>query len=246
MEKSAAVRMDEIGFGSLKVLQNPDWFCYGIDAVLLADFAKKKKGARITDLGTGTGIIPLILCHKAAPEKIIGVEVQTAVAELAKKTIEINSLEDRIDILNCNVRVAAEMIGQQTQDVVVSNPPYMAEGGGIECEVWEKAVARHELLGSLEDFIACAGALLKEKGDLYMIHRPNRLVDVVTLCRTYRLEPKWMRFVQPSVGKKPNLFLIHCVKYGRPEVKFLDPLFVYDENGDYTQEIMKIYERVKG
>lgn len=241
---SETERIDEIGFGSLKVIQNPDWFCYGIDAVLLADFAKKKKGARITDLGTGTGIIPLILYHKAAPEKVIGVEVQAAVAKLAKKTVEMNSLEDRIDILNCNVTEAAEIIGRQTQDVVVSNPPYMVKGDGLECAVREKTVARHELLGRLEDFIACAGALLKEKGDFYMIHRPHRLVDVVTLCRAYRLEPKWMRFVQPFAGKKPNLFLLYCVKYGRPELKFLDPLFVYDEKGGYTREVMEIYERI--
>ena len=237
-------RVDEIGFGSLKVVQNPDWFCYGIDAVLLADFAKKKERAKITDLGTGTGIIPLILCHKAAPEKVIGVEAQTAVAELAKKTVAMNSLEDRIEILNCNVTEAVEMIGKQTQDVVVSNPPYMAKGEGLECDIREKAVARHELLGSLEDFIACAEALLKEKGDFYMIHRPHRLVDVVTLCRAHRLEPKWMRFIQPSAGKKPNLFLIYCVKYGKPELKFQAPLCVYDADGCYTQEIMKIYERI--
>ena len=236
-------RIDEIGFGSLKVIQNPHWFCYGIDAVLLADFAKKKKGARITDLGTGTGIIPLILYYKAAPEKVIGIEVQTAVAELAKKTVALNFLEDRIHILNCNVKEAVELIGKQTQDVVVSNPPYLAEGNGLECDVREKAIARQELLGSLEDFIACSEGLLKEKGELYMIHRPQRLVDVVTLCRSYRLEPKWIRFVQPFVGKKPNLFLICCVKYGKPELKFLDPLSVYDENGNYTKEILNIYER---
>lgn len=239
------LRIDEIGFGSLKVVQKPEWFCYGIDAVLLADFAKKRKGARITDLGTGTGIIPLILYHKTGPEKIIGVEGQVSVASLAKKTVALNQLEKWISIVNCNVKDAAEYIGKQTQDVVVSNPPYMAEGNGLECEIEEKAIARHELLGNLEDFIACAADLLKEKGDFYMIHRPHRLVDVLTLCREYRLEPKWMRFIQPSAEKKPNLFLVHCIKYGKPELKFLDPLCVYDEKGDYTAEILEIYEREK-
>lgn len=236
-------RIDEIGFGDLKVVQNSDWFCYGIDAVLLADFAKRKKHAEITDLGTGTGIIPLILYHKSKPSKIIGVEVQPQVAALAEKTVQLNGLQDTVEILNINVKDAPERIGKRTQDVVVSNPPYMASGEGLLCDANEKTAARHEVLGSLGDFISSAAALLKEGGDFYMVHRPHRLVDVVTLCRKYRLEPKELQFIQPMEGKRPNIFLVHCVKYGRPELKFLDPISVYDKRGSYSETILEIYER---
>ena len=238
-----AERIDEIGFGDLRVIQNPNWFCYGVDAVLLGDFAKKKKNARITDLGTGTGILPLILFHKASPAYIIGVEVQQEIASMARRTMALNGLEEKIRILQANVKDAAKWIGRQTQDVVVTNPPYMVSGGGLLNEEPGKAAARHEILGSLEDFISCASEILKDGGDFYMIHRPCRLVDVAVLCRQYRLEPKEMQFIQPTQGKRPNLFLIHCVKYGKPELKFLDPLCVYDHKGSYTQRLLEIYER---
>ena len=236
-------RIDDIGFSELKVIQNPDWFCYGIDSVLLADFAKGKKQANVTDLGTGTGIIPLILYHKANPKHIFGVEAQPSVAEMAKKSVLLNHLEDVIDIVPCNVKEAANYIGFLSQDVVVTNPPYVAQNGGLKNEEEEKAAARHEILGNLEDFIICAKEILKDGGDFYIIHRPYRLADVIYLCRKYRLEPKRIQFVQPIEGKKPNLFLLHCVKYAKPELKFLDPICVYDKKGSYTREILDIYER---
>lgn len=236
-------RIDEIGFSGYRLVQNPDWFCYGIDAVLIADFAAVKKNGRAADLGTGTGIIPLILKHKYAPSEIYGVEVQPEVAELANKTVRLNGLEDEIKIINVNVKDAANIIGKNCLDAVVTNPPYVGVGEGIIGAHPVKAAARHEIEGSLEDFVKCAFDLLKEGGDFYMINRPSRLADVVYLCRKYRLEPKHMQFIQPSEGKKPNIFMIHCVKYGKPELKFLDPICVYDKNGGYTDEILKIYER---
>ena len=236
-------RIDEIGFSGYKLVQRPEWFCYGIDAVLIADFAKLKNRSRVADLGTGTGIIPLILKHKYSPAVIYGVEVQTEVCELANKTVSINALEDEIKIINSNVKAAPDIIGKYSLDAVITNPPYVAEGGGIKGDNPAKAIARQEIEGTLEDFIACAFSLLKEGGDFYMINRPSRLVDAIELCRRYRLEPKHIQFIQPCEGKKANIFMLHCVKYGKPELKFMDPICVYDSEGKYTRKIMEIYER---
>lgn len=236
-------RIDDTGFSGYKLIQNPDWFCYGVDAVLIADFAKLKKGSTVADLGTGTGIIPLILNHKYSPKKIFAVEVQSEVADAAVRTVRLNNLENIIEVVNSNVKTAAEIIGKGVLDAVVTNPPYFISGGGLVGESEVRAAARHEIKGTLEDFISCAFSLLRENGDFYMIHRPSRLADVIELCRKYRLEPKELQFIQPSEGKKPNIFMIHCTKYGRPELKFLDPICVYDKDGNYTEKINRIYER---
>lgn len=248
-ETDSKERIDEIGFSGFRLVQRPEWFCYGIDAVLAADFAKVKKGGAIADLGCGTGIIPLVLMHKYKPGKIFGVEVQPEVADLAKKTVHLNGLEDVIEIVEAEAAEAPEKIAdlgfeKGSLDAVVTNPPYVGGGEGLLSTNRQKAIARHEIEGCLEDFIKCGAALLKDGGDFYMINRPSRLVDVVCLCRAYRLEPKELRFIQPSEGKKPNIFLVHCVKYGRPELKLLDPLCVYGPDGRYTEEVMRIYERV--
>lgn len=236
-------RIDDIGFSGYRLIQNTEWFKYGVDAVIISDFAKLKKNARVADLGTGTGVIPLILMHKYSPEKVFGVEVQKEVAKTAERTVRLNGLEEKIEIINANVKEASEIIGKYSLDAVVTNPPYFVSGGGIKGDDMTKAIARHEIEGTLEDFVKCAFELLKEGGDFYMIHRPSRLVDVVYICRKYRLEPKDIQFVQPAEGKKPNIFMIHCVKYGGSELKFMDPLCVYDENRNYTKQILDIYER---
>ncbi len=237
------IRIDDTGFSGYRLVQNPQWFCYGVDAVLIADFAKMKKGAKAADLGTGTGIIPLILKHKYDPERVFAVEVQPEVADLARRTVEINGLQECIRVIEGNVKEAPGLIGKGTLDAVVTNPPYVTQGAGIPGGDPVKNTARQETEGTLEDFVRCAAELLKEKGDFYMIHRPSRLADVVETCRKYRLEPKEMQFIQPREGKAPNIFMIHCVKYGGPELRFLDPICVYDKEGGYTQEILDIYER---
>jgi len=235
-------RIDDIGFSGYRLIQNPKWFCYGVDAVLIASFAHLRSGCKVADLGTGTGIIPLILHHKYEPEKIYAVEVQKEVAETAERNIMLNNLEDRIIIINKNVKNAAESIGKGVLDAVVTNPPYVSVNAGIKSFDDRKAVARHEIQGTLEDFVRCAFELLKAGGDFYMIHRPSRLVDVVEICRKYRLEPKEIQFIQPREGIKPNIFMIHCTKYGRPELKFLDPVYVY-EGESYSRQILEIYEK---
>ena len=236
-------RIDDTGFSGYKVVQNPEWFCYGVDAVLIADFAKMKKGAKAADLGTGTGIIPLILKHKYDPALVYAVEVQPEVAALAEKTVKVNGLQECIRVIGANVKDAAGIIGEGSLDAVVTNPPYVAKGGGIPGEDPVENTARQETEGTLEDFVRCAAALLKERGDFYMIHRPARLADVVEACRKHRLEPKELQFIQPREGKAPNIFMIHCVKYGGPELRFLDPVCVYDGKGNYSPEILRIYER---
>lgn len=236
-------RKDKIGFADLFVIQNPDYFCYGIDAVILSDFVKVKSGAKIIDLGTGNGIIPLILSHKTNAEKIIGIELQEEVYQLAKKNIELNGLNDRIEIFNMDIKSAPEAFGCRSFSTVVSNPPYMATATGIKNISDAKSISRHETTASLSDFMEISSKLLVDQGDLFMIHRPMRLVDIIYLARQNNLEPKKIRFVHPNKNKKPNIMLLQCVKNARPELKFMKPLYVYNSSGDFTPEINQIYER---
>ncbi len=239
----AGERIDQIGFSDLKLIQKPDEFCYGVDAVILADFASRKKVKRAVDLGTGTGIIPLIMSHKTEAEKLYGIEFQKDSFDRAKRNIQINGMEGRLDFFNANVSEFREL--DEWADVVTTNPPYMATKGAITNDNSAKTIARHEVAGTLEDFIKCGCRILKNKGDFYMVHRPSRLVDIFYLCRKYRLEPKEIRMVSPMEGETPNIVLIHCVKNGGAELKILEPLYVYKDKGIYSDEIQQIYERIK-
>ena len=238
-------RIDDIGFGNLRLIQKPEDFCYGVDAVLLATFAEIKRDARVIDLGTGTGIIPLILSHRTEASEIIGVEIQKDSYERGLRNIALNGLSNRIKLIHGDVKhlVKEEKVSPHSFDAVLSNPPYVKGGGGIKNKEGARAIARHETTAGLSDFIQEAALLLKDRGDFYMVHRPNRLVDICVLCRQYKLEPKELRFISPNKETAPNILLIHCVKHGRAELKFLDPLYVYQEDGNYTEEIMRLYER---
>lgn len=240
---SEGERIDVIGFSGFRVIQRPADFCYGIDAVLLGDFAKVKRGGRACDLGTGTGIIPLVLRHKTQAAEIWGVELQKGSFELAVRTMELNGLSGEIHVIHCDVKEAALHLGTGSFDTVVSNPPYMPAGGGMVSEKSAKMLARHESSAGIDEFAAAASALLKEKGDFYLVHRPSRLADIFTACRKYKLEPKEMRLVAPRQNAVPNIVLIHCVKYGGAELSVLPTLAVYGEDGAYTEEILRIYER---
>lgn len=235
-------RIDQTGFSDLKLIQKPDEFCYGIDAVILADFASHKKANHVVDLGTGTGIIPLIMSHKTDAEKLCGIEYQKDSYDRALRNVKINNLEGRVEFINANVKEFSGL--DEWADVVTTNPPYMAYNGGLTNDNRAKTIARHEVEGSLEDFIRCACRILKNKGDFYMVHRPSRLVDIFYLCRKYRIEPKEIRLVAPMKGKAANIVLIHCVKNGGAELKILDELYVYREQGMYSDEILRIYENV--
>lgn len=238
-------RIDEIGFGSLRLIQKPEDFCYGIDAVLLATSAEIRKGARVIDLGTGTGIVPLILSHRTEAAEIFGVELQQDSYERALRNAAINDLEERVRFIHSDVKLLLESNPSLARsfDAVFTNPPYVKGGGGLQNMRGAKTIARHETTAGLEDFIRQASLLLKDKGEFYMVHRPNRLVDICALCRKYRLEPKELRLVCPDRETAPNILLIRCVKHGRPELKFKNPLYVYKEDGSYTDEIMELYER---
>ncbi|MHC1722874.1 MAG: tRNA1(Val) (adenine(37)-N6)-methyltransferase [Aminipila sp.] len=245
-------RLDEIGFGSLKLIQNPEEFCYGVDAVILADFAAKSVGksrgkfTRAIDLGTGTGIIPLILSHKTSIEEIYAVEIQKDSFDRACRNMDLNKLTKKITVINTDVSNLEKDFAdlKDSFDLVTSNPPYMTGGSGIINANEAKRIARHETTADLETFIKTSAALLREKGELYMVHRPSRLVDICEACRKYKVEPKELRFVAPNRNTKPNILLVRCVKFGRPELKILDPLYVYNEADNcYTDELMKIYER---
>lgn len=247
-------RVDETGFGKLKLIQKPEEFCYGVDAVILADFASKyvvsaatRNGSDViaVDLGTGTGIIPLILSHKTAWRHLTGIEVQQGSYDRACRNAAFNGLKERLNFINADVKDFGRTWGDHLRgraDVVTSNPPYTEGGGGLKSANSAKSIARHETTANLEDFISCAAQLLKSKGDFFMVHRPSRLVDICCLGRKYGLEPKEMCFVSPNQQTAPNIILVHFVKGSGRQLKVLDPLYVYNMDGTYTDKLRECYK----
>lgn len=233
-------RIDDIQLKGLRLIQDTTGFCFGVDAVLLANFAKVKRGASVVDLGTGTGIIPILIAGKSEAKEIIGVEIQEEVYEMASRSVLLNDLQDRVKIVNGDIKVIDKTLEVNKFDVVTSNPPYMHDNG-IKNPNDKKAISRHEVKCNLEDVIRSAARLLKETGKFYMIHRPTRLIEIITLARQHKLEPKQIQFIHPKQGKAPNIMLVQFTKGGRPDLKILDPLYVYDEDGNYTKEIDDIY-----
>lgn len=237
-------RIDDLEFKNLKIIQNSTGFCFGIDSVLLSDFAKNiKKGSKVVDLGTGTGIISILLCGKTDVKKIYGIEVQKEVYQMAQKSVKLNKLEDKLEIINYNIKDLKEKFKYGEIDVIVTNPPYKKYNTGIQNEDEKRLISRHEVTANLEDFIEISSYLLKDKGEFYMVHRPERLVDIMTAMRTKKIEPKVIRFVCPNVNKAPNLVLIKGSKNGGQFLKVEENLYVYDEMGNYTDEILEIYNK---
>ena len=237
-------RIDDLEFKNLKIIQNNNGFCFGIDSILLSDFAKNlKKNANVLDLGTGTGIIATLLCGKTNLKKVIGVEVQEEVYDMAKRSIILNNLENKFEIINENIKNIENILPKNTFDVVVSNPPYKKANTGIYNEDKRKLISRHEIEASLEDFIYVAKNMLKSQGELYLVHRPERLVDILYIMRKYKIEPKILRFVFSTSKDLPKLVLIKGVKNANPFLKIEKNLYIYDENKEYTDEIKKIYNK---
>ena len=237
-------RIDDLELNGLKIIQNKDGFCFGIDSVLLSDFAKNiKNNSNVIDLGTGTGIINILLSAKTKNCNFTGIEIQKDVANLAKKNIKLNNLEDKIEIINSNILDLKNIFDRKSFDVVVTNPPYKKMGTGVINSEDSKIIARHETKAALKDFIHIASYLLKDFGEFYMVHRPDRLVDIFSVMRKEKIEPKKIKFVYPNKNKKSNLILIKGVKLGNPFLEFENNLYVYDENGNYTNEILKIYNK---
>ncbi|SET23513.1 tRNA1Val (adenine37-N6)-methyltransferase [Natronincola peptidivorans] len=235
-------RIDDLQINGLQIIQNPQGFCFGIDAVLLSNFITLKKNAKVVDLGTGTGIIPILLAGKSTTSHITALEIQPEVADMAKRSVLLNQLENRIKIIQMDLKRAVDVLPINSFDVVTSNPPYMHPKGLLNPEAG-KSISRHEVKCTLEDVIAAASRLLKHLGKFYMVHRPQRLADIMYYCRKYKLEPKELQFIHPTYKKKPNLLLLECRKAAMPELKIKDPLYVYKETGKYTEEIYQIYGR---
>lgn len=234
-------RIDDLQRNHYRIIQDPDRFCFGMDAVLLSGFARVPEGAKVLDMGTGTGIIPILLEAKTKASHLTGLEIQADSADMAGRSVKLNHLEDKIDIITGDIKEAVSLFGAASFDVVTCNPPYMTEHHGITNEYTPKAIARHELLCSLEDVISQAAKLLRPGGSFFMVHRPFRLVDIMVLMRQYKLEPKRMKLVYPFIDKEPNMVLIEACRGGRPRMTVEKPLIVYREPGKYTDEIYDIY-----
>lgn len=234
-------RLDDLHRGGYHIIQDPKRFCFGVDAVILSGFARVKRGEDVLDLGTGTGVIPVLLAAKTEGRHFTGLEIQPESVEMAARSVRLNELEERVRIVEGDIKDAAGLFGGSSFDVVVSNPPYMNNGGGLVNPNEAKAIARHEILCTLEDVAAAAGKLLRPKGRFYMIHRPHRLTDILTLLRQYGLEPKRLRFVHPYVEKPPTMVLVEAGRGGRPMVKVDAPLVIYHAPGEYAEEIYRIY-----
>lgn len=234
-------RVDDLHRDGHHIIQDPKRFCFGVDAVILSGFAKVKKGEKALDLGTGTGIIPILLAAKTKGQQFTGLEIQPASAEMANRSVQLNELEEKVSIVEGDIKEAGQIFGGSSFDVVTSNPPYMNEGGGLVNPFEAKAIARHEILCSLEDVVAAAAKCLKPQGRFYMIHRPHRLTDILVLLRQYKLEPKRIRFVQPYADKEPTMVLVESTRGGKPMVKVDAPLVIYQEPNKYTDEIIEIY-----
>ena len=235
-------RIDDLQYKNLKIIQNKDWFCFGLDSILLSDFGKTiKNNSVVLDLGTGNGILGLLLCAKTNLKKIIGVEIQKEVWDLARRNIEYNHLEKRFEVVNENIKNLSNIYKEESFDAIVTNPPYMKNGSGLKNESELQLIARHEVECDLCDVITVSYKMLKDKGSFYMVHRANRICDILYLMRKYKIEPKIIRFVQPGINKEPNLVLIKGIKNAGEFLKVEKNLIIYDEEGNYTDELLKIY-----
>lgn len=224
------------------IIQRNDGFKFGVDAVLLSDFAKGVKG-RVMDLCTGTGIVPILLAAKSRAEHIDAVEIQPEIAGMSRRSVEYNKLEDKISIFCEDLKNAPSVFGKGVYDAVTVNPPYIKIGAGVVNCGDIKKISRHEVLCNAEDVISVASQLLKPMGKLFMVHRPSRLADVFILMRKYDIEPKILRPVSPRPGKEMNLVLICGMRCGKSDLKLMPSLYVYDGEGNYSKEIEEIYGR---
>ncbi len=234
-------RLDDLQCNGLRIIQNEKLFCFGMDAVLLTGFTRVKEGERVLDLGTGTGIIPLLLSAKTKGEHFTGLEISNSSADMARRSVRLNGLEQRIEIIQGDIKEAGELFAPASFDVVTSNPPYMIGQHGLINSDLEKAAARHEILCTLEDVVRAAARLVRSGGRFCLVHRPFRLAEIIRVLSGYRLEPKRMRLVYPYADREPNMVLIESVRGGNPRMTVEKPLIVYEKAGVYTSEIKELY-----
>ncbi|MCB2354950.1 tRNA1(Val) (adenine(37)-N6)-methyltransferase [Clostridium estertheticum] len=233
--------LDDLQLKGIHVIQKKHAFRFGVDAVLLANFVKVRKNAKVVDLCTGTGIIPFILAGKTTASNIIGVEIQEEFVDMANRSIEYNNLEDKIKFINGDLKDIELIKGIDKVDIVTVNPPYKLQNSGLISLNDKDAIARHEICCTLEDVIIACRILLKDNGRMYMVHRPDRLADILCTMRKHRIEPKRIRMVHPSVNKAPNIVLIEGQRDGGAFLKWDPPLYVHVEDGGYTEEIKNMY-----
>lgn len=238
-------RLDDLQIKGYQIIQNPGKFCFGIDAVLLSSFAKVKRGENVLDLGTGTGILPILLEAKSEGKHFKGLEIQEESADMARRSVEYNHLQEKIEIVTGDIKEAATIFGTVSFDVITTNPPYMIGKHGLPNPESAKAIARHEVLCCLTDILRESAKILKPKGRFYMVHRPFRLAEILAEMQKYGLEPKRMRLVYPYVDKEPNMVLVEGMKGANPRMTVEPPLIVYEKDGSYTEELLKMYGMMK-
>jgi tRNA1Val (adenine37-N6)-methyltransferase len=234
-------RIDDLQRNGYRIIQNPEKFCFGMDAVLLSGFARVKDGARVLDIGTGTGIIPILLEAKTGASHLTGLEIQEESADMARRSVKLNGIGDKVDIVTGDIKEADKIFALASFDVITCNPPYMIGQHGLANPDAPKAIARHEVLCTLDDVVRNAAKLLKPGGSFFMVHRPFRLAEIINVMTNYKLEPKRMQLVYPYIDKEPNMVLIEGCRGGKPRMTVEKPLIVYKEQGVYTDEIYDVY-----
>ena len=235
--------LEDLQIGGYRLIQKKDGFRFGMDAVLLSDFAKDIKGENMLDMCTGSGVIPVLLAAKTKIPEIFGMEIQEEVFQVAKRSVMLNELSGRVFLECGDIKNAAKVYGKRRFDLITCNPPYMPAGTAVKNELSSKIIARHEVMCTLEDVIESASLLLKQHGHFAMVHKPTRLADILCLMRSYEIEPKRIRFVHKTVDAEPSLVLLEGVYKGGRELRILPPLYLVDENGNETLEIKRIYGR---
>ena len=229
-------RLDDLQLGGLGLIQDPDKFCFGVDAVLLSDFAKVRQGETVLDMGTGNGIIPVLLAGKTEGKHFTGLEIQADTAEMAQRSVRYNHLEDRVEIVTGDIKEAATIFKPAFFDVITTNPPYMLAEHGLRNPDDRKAIARHEVLCTLDDILRESMRLLQDKGRFYMIHRPFRLTEILTKMSQYKIEPKRIQSVHPYLDKEPTMVLVEGMRGAKPRVKIEPPLIMYSRDGGLRME----------
>ena len=238
-------RIDDLQLNGLKIIQDNTGFCFGIDSIILSEFAKKiKNNSDVVDLGTGTGILGILLCQKTKLKSIVGVEIQKEVSDMANRSIKLNKLENKFKIINSNINdlFKNKLLEKNKYDAIIMNPPYKELGTGIINLDEKKLISRHEVKASLFDFIKVSSQLLKDKGELYMVHKPERLGDIIQYLRENKIEPKELRIVYSHENEEATLVLIKGIKGGKKFLKIDKPLIIYNMDGSYSKEIKEIYD----
>lgn len=233
--------LEDLQICDLKLIQKNDGFRFGADAVLLSDFAKSVHSEKTLDLCTGSGVIPILLSAKTKTKEFFALEIQEDICEMAQRCVKLNKLEDRITIIQGDLKEADRIYGKRVFDLITCNPPYMPVGTAVMNVTDSKIVARHEVMCNLEDVITSSAKLLKQKAHLMLVHKPSRLADIICLMRKYEIEPKRIRFVHKSPDAEPSLVLVDGAYKGGIELRIMPPLIMYNEDGTETDELKRIY-----